>query len=81
MSSGTPRASDREQLLARLLNLRTIVPVFAKELASARRQAAGLRAENRRLLEQVRRLQRQHVVTRPTRAAGRRGPSPHERNA
>lgn len=53
--------SDREQLLDRLHNLRTIVPVFAQELASARRQAARLRLENDRLVEQVRQLQRQRT--------------------
>jgi hypothetical protein len=34
------------------------VPVFAEELASARRQAAGLRRENGRLLERIREMQR-----------------------
>jgi hypothetical protein len=47
----------RDHLLERLHNLRSILPVFAAELASARRQAAQLRAENRRLSEQLRRLQ------------------------
>ena len=49
--------TDRNELH----NLRTILPVFAQELASARRQTVRLRADNARLLEQVRRLQRQHV--------------------
>jgi hypothetical protein len=55
------RDADREHLLDRLQSLRTIVPVFAQELASARRQAARLRAENGRLLEQVRRLQKKRT--------------------
>ena len=57
-------AADRDHLLDRLENLRTIVPVFAHELASARRQAAALRLENSRLLERIRELQRKHA--RPT---------------
>jgi regulator of replication initiation timing len=52
---------DRKHLLDRLHSLRTIVPVFAQELASARRQATRLRMENGRLLAEVRRLQRQHA--------------------
>jgi hypothetical protein len=52
---------DREHLLDRLHSLRTIVPVFAHELASARRQAARLRTENGRLLAEVQRLQRQRA--------------------
>jgi hypothetical protein len=47
---------DREQVLDRLAHFRTILPAFAQELASARRQTAQLRVENRRLLEEVRRL-------------------------
>jgi hypothetical protein len=59
---GPPTASahaiDRDHLLDRLHNLRTIVPVFAQELASTRRQAATLRVENRELRERVQQLQR-----------------------
>lgn len=51
---------DREHLLDRLHRLRGILPIFAQELASARRQAAALRVENRGLLEEVRRLRAQH---------------------
>ena len=51
-------AVDRDHLLDRLHNLRMIVPVFAQELASARRQAAALRVENRKLRERVQQLQR-----------------------
>jgi hypothetical protein len=54
-------ARDRGQLLDRLENLRNIVPVFAHELASARRQTAALRLENSRLLERIRELQRKHA--------------------
>jgi hypothetical protein len=53
-----PAQRDREHLQARLENLRTVVPVFAQELAVARRQAAALRLENRRLLERISELQR-----------------------
>jgi hypothetical protein len=55
------RQIDPDQPLDRLRNLRVIVPVFAEELASARRQAAQLRLENGRLVEQVRRLQHQRI--------------------
>lgn len=58
---GIDRELDREQLLERLRNLRTIVPVFAQELSSARRQVRRLSVENGRLLEQVRLLQRQRA--------------------
>jgi len=51
-------ATDHDHLLDCLAHLRTIVPAIAQELASARRQAAQLRAENGWLLEQVRQLQR-----------------------
>jgi hypothetical protein len=51
---------DRDQMLDRLQHLRTILPVFAQELATSRRHAAQLRRENRRLLEEVHRLQRKH---------------------
>ena len=49
--------SQREHLLERLQNLRAILPVFATELASARRQATRLRLENDSLRAQVRQLQ------------------------
>jgi hypothetical protein len=52
-------ASDRDRLLERLYRLRTILPVFAQELASSRRQAAALRVENRGLVDEVRRLRRE----------------------
>jgi hypothetical protein len=51
---------DRDHLLERLQHPRGVLPVFAQELASARRQAAAPRVENRGLLEEVRRLRRQH---------------------
>ncbi len=53
---------ERDHLLERLHHLRTIVPVFAQELVSVRRQAAQLRVENRRLEQEVRRLQRDHLA-------------------
>ena len=52
----TSESSDRDQMLDRLRNLRRILPVLAQEMASARRQAAKLRTDNRRLAEQVREL-------------------------
>ncbi len=52
-------ASDRDHLLERLHHLRTILPVFAQELASSRRQAAALRVENHGLVDEVRRLRAQ----------------------
>jgi hypothetical protein len=48
----------RAEAIARWEQLRSVVPVFAQELVSARRQAASLRAENSWLIEQVRQLQR-----------------------
>lgn len=47
---------DRDQLLDRLQHLRTILPVFAQELATARRHTAQLRKDNRRLLDELHRL-------------------------
>jgi hypothetical protein len=47
---------DRAQLVERLQNLRSILPVFAQEVASARRASARLRLENARLQEQMRQL-------------------------
>ena len=47
-------AAEREQLLDRLQSLRRVLPVLAQEMASARRQAARLRSDNRKLVEQVR---------------------------
>ncbi|HST33725.1 MAG TPA: hypothetical protein VLJ80_09440 [Solirubrobacteraceae bacterium] len=56
-AEGWTARSDHDHLLDRLQNLRTIVPVLATELAAARRQAAQLRVENRKLTEQLRRTQ------------------------
>lgn len=58
-SHSSEAATEREHLLDRLAHFRTILPAFAAEVASARRQSAALRVENRRLLEEVRRLRRQ----------------------
>jgi hypothetical protein len=64
--------SDSDHLLERVQDLRTIVPVFTEELASARRQAAPLRVHNTRLLEQVRELQRaRRALRRAPRARAR----------
>ena len=49
-------ARDREQMLERLNNLRAILPIFAHELASARREAARLRVQNRRLTKEIEEL-------------------------
>ncbi|MFZ2049998.1 MAG: hypothetical protein WB698_07835 [Solirubrobacteraceae bacterium] len=54
-------ALDREHLLDRLDRLRAILPAFAEELASSRRQTAAPRVENRGLLE-VRRLQSESTI-------------------
>jgi hypothetical protein len=59
-STAAGEVVDREQMLDRLQHLRTILPVFAQELATARRHAAQLRRDNRRLLAEVHRLQRLH---------------------
>jgi hypothetical protein len=47
---------ERDQLLDRLRSLRRVLPVLAQEMAAARRQAANLRIDNRRLTDQVREL-------------------------
>lgn len=52
-------AGERDQLLDRLGSLRRVLPVLAQEMAAARRQAAHLRIDNRRLAEQVRELRAQ----------------------
>ncbi len=62
MPADTDRGRDRDHLLERLHNLRTVVPVFAQELASARRHAAQLRRENDRLAARVQELQRERAV-------------------
>jgi hypothetical protein len=49
-------AWERDQVLDRLRSLRRVLPVLAQEMAAARRQAARLRTDNRRLSEQVRQL-------------------------
>jgi hypothetical protein len=59
MPSERAPARERDHLLERLHNLRTILPAFAEELAGARRQASRLRLDNARLAKQVRALQRQ----------------------
>lgn len=51
-------ANEREQMLDRLSSLRRALPALAQEMAAARRQAARLRSDNRRLAEQVRQLRK-----------------------
>jgi regulator of replication initiation timing len=55
----TSEAIDRDALLDRLHQLRTVIPAFAQELADVRRTAARLRTDNRRLLAEVHRLRRE----------------------
>ena len=55
-------------MLDRLRKLRGVLPILAQEMAAARRQAARLRTDNRRLSEQVRQLRaaldaREHKAT------------------
>jgi hypothetical protein len=57
---------SRAEAIDRLEKLRSVVPVFAQELVSARRQSAQLRAENGWLLEQVRHLQRGRAQSNPS---------------
>ncbi len=71
---------DRDHLIDRLQHLRTIVPVFAQELASARRQAVRLRAENDRLLAEVRRLQLRSSATEEIRPGKLAGAVAHDTN-
>lgn len=52
-------AIERDALLDRLHQLRTVLPAFATELADVRRAAAQLRSDNRRLLAEVHRLRRE----------------------
>ena len=61
--TSSANAIDRDHLLDRLHNLRVIIPVFAQELASARRQSAALRVENRKLRERVQQLQKAYGST------------------
>jgi hypothetical protein len=58
-SHPAPRAIDREHLLARLEHLRSVLPVFANELAGDPGETSQLCIENRELLEEVRRVRQQ----------------------
>ena len=49
-------ARNREQLPERLNKLCAILPIFARELAKARREAARLRVQNRQLIDEVEEL-------------------------
>ena len=81
-SHSTAGAIDREHLLDRLAHFRTILPAFAAEVANARRQSAALRVENRRLLEEIRRLRRQRGESSPPSKASGEAPAggPAERS-
>jgi hypothetical protein len=70
LSSHRPgsEAWERDQLIDRLRSLRRVLPVLAQEMASARRQAARLTVDNRRLSEQVREL-RTELESRTSKAA------------
>lgn len=61
-------AWERDRLIDRLRSLRQVMPVLAQEMASARRQAARLSIDNRRLTEQVREL-RAELEARTSKAA------------
>jgi len=61
-------AWERDHLVDRLSSLRRVLPVLAQEMAAARRQAARLKTDNRRLSEQVRKL-RAELDARARRAA------------
>ena len=52
-------AFDPAELRERLRKIRPVAPSFEEELEIARRQATRLCAQNRRVLEEVRRLQKQ----------------------
>ena len=55
--------TSRAEAIDRLERLRSVVPVFAQELISARRQAAQLRAENGWLIEQARQMRRERAAS------------------
>jgi hypothetical protein len=57
---------SRAEAIDRLERLRSVVPVFAQEVVSARRQAAWLRAENSWLMDQIRQLQRGGAPSSPS---------------
>ena len=59
----TKSRTSRAEAIDRLERLRSVVPVFAQELISARRQAAQLRAENGWLIEQARQMQRERAAS------------------
>jgi hypothetical protein len=52
-------APERGRLLDRLSHLRSIIPAFAEEMASARREAARLRVENCKPIDEVQQLRRE----------------------
>ena len=52
-----PLQSDPGELLDRLQKLRTLLPAFAQEAASARREAARLRSQNATLQRRIAELE------------------------
>jgi len=52
-----PRQSDSGELLDRLQQLRTLLPAFAEEAATARREAARLRSQNATLQGRIAELE------------------------
>lgn len=67
--NGSRRSSrsspSRAEAIDRLEQLRSVVPVFAQEVLSARREAARLRAENGSLVDQLRQLARGRAQSNP----------------
>jgi hypothetical protein len=55
-------ATERAELLERLVGLHGILPAYGEALANTLRQARELRAKNRKLLERVRELQTQPAL-------------------
>lgn len=62
-SRSTAPRFDPADLRERLRKLRPVMPTLAQELEIARLQAIRLRPQNRRMLEEVRRLQKQRGPT------------------
>ncbi len=60
--------SERARLVERLLGPDGILPAYAHDLANVRRQTAELRVRNRKMLQQVRALQKKPTSSRGTAA-------------
>ncbi len=54
--------SDPDELVDRLEKLRILLPAFAQEAASARREAASLRAQNATLQRRIVELETQFAI-------------------